>query len=441
MGNITTDDSYCTETRTIEQKLNIIFDDGLVLEVTRANYLITTSVLEEAHSQNGSTPFGGVTSNELEIELLNEGGIFTPSNGKSPYYGKMLRGVKIELYIRPISDEVYEWDKLGVYYVTEWNATVTGLLATVTANDKLYNIFNKDLTHLPIMRNVTQQEYYNYIFMHLGTEADIDTSLDTILSYAYINSDIKSALSDLSESAMADCFCTHAGNIKVLSLDKIRPLRATITDEDQIIEAKIEQTLSAGYDGIEILYNQPFESEPQIVSSIKDYEIPTGTHRLSNLQLSKKPLLRLCYNIFKGCIVKITDMVATPVELNFNISNDDSTRKECSLDIYGTTLETNMLKMGDDGNNLLSISNFYIQSEELAQAIYAKVNAYISNTLPVLELSIRGNPKFELGDIICAKSARYNLNYTGVLIKQTFSYDGGLSSNISLLNLNVLQEV
>ena len=100
-----------------------------------------------------------------------------------------------------------------------------------------------------------------------------------------------------------------------------------------------------------------------------------------------------------------------------------------------------MLKMGDDGNNLLSISNFYIQSKELAQAIYTKVNAYISNTLPILELSIRGNPKFELGDIICAKSARYNLNYTGVLIKQTFSYDGGLSSNISLLNLNVLQEV
>ena len=47
-----------------------------------------------------------------------------------------------------------------------------------------------------------------------------------------------------------------------------------------------------------------------------------------------------------------------------------------------------MLKMGDDGNNLLSISNFYIQSKELAQAIYTKVNAYISNTLPILELSI-----------------------------------------------------
>ena len=151
----TTDDNYNASTRYLEQKAIIYFSSSNILEITRDNYLITSSALEEAHSRSGSVPFGGVTSNELSLELLNEGGIFSPTNNKSPYYGLMKKGIKIELFIRPVvesenEDEQYEWDPLGVYYITDWQAKVTGMIATIVANDKLYKAFNKDLTTLPI---------------------------------------------------------------------------------------------------------------------------------------------------------------------------------------------------------------------------------------------------------------------------------------------------
>ena len=51
---------------------------------------------------------------------------------------------------------------------------------------------------------------------------------------------------------------------------------------------------------------------------------------------------------------------------------------------------------------------------------------------------MRGNPKLELGDVIQVDSDKYNLHYKGLLIRQTFDYDGSLKSTITLLNTSIL---
>ena len=66
------------------------------------------------------------------------------------------------------------------------------------------------------------------------------------------------------------------------------------------------------------------------------------------------------------------------------------------------------------------------------------MNAYIRNLLPILKLEVRGNPKLELGDVIQVDSDKYNLHYKGLLIQQTFDYDGSLKSTITLLNTSIL---
>ena len=86
MGVLSTDADYNAESRWLEQKVVIHFSGMTPLEVTKDNLLITTSILEESHSNNGASPFGGVTSNELTMELLNEDSIFSPTNVNSPYY-------------------------------------------------------------------------------------------------------------------------------------------------------------------------------------------------------------------------------------------------------------------------------------------------------------------------------------------------------------------
>ena len=79
-----TDENYNAESRAIEQKIVISFEGMDPVALYRSDYLVSTSILEEAHSQSTTTPFGGITSNEIDVELLNENGIFTPSNQNSP---------------------------------------------------------------------------------------------------------------------------------------------------------------------------------------------------------------------------------------------------------------------------------------------------------------------------------------------------------------------
>ena len=439
----TTDDNYNASTRYLEQKAIIYFSSSNILEITRDNYLITSSALEEAHSRSGSAPFGGVTSNELSLELLNEGGIFSPTNNKSPYYGLMKKGIKIELFIRPVvesenEDEQYEWDPLGVYYITDWQAKVTGLIATITANDKLYKAFSKDLTALPISRNKTQKEFYEYIFDNLGLQGDIDKTLNTLIRYAYIDRSTKELLSMLNMSALADCFCKHDGTLKVQHLTNIPALRATITDNDQVLSVKIEQSLDYDYDGVNLVYNLPQESNVQCVLSLKDMIIPKGISKRNNVSLTGTPLLKLCYSILSGVKAHISSIEATPVSVNFSIDNPEIETEDCTVDIYGTLLVNNEITLGKEVENCLVINNLYIQESAYADIVYNHLNAYIRNLLPILELEVRGNPKLELGDVIQVDSAKYNLHYKGLLIRQTFDYDGSLKSTITLLNTSIL---
>ena len=439
----TTDDNYNSSTRYLEQKAIIYFSSSNILEITRDNYLVTSSVLEEAHAQSGSAPFGGVTSNELSLELLNEGGIFSPTNNNSPYYGLMKKGIKIELFIRPVvesenEDEQYEWDPLGVYYIVDWQAKVTGLIATITANDKLYKAFSKDLTALPISRNKTQKEFYEYIFDNLGLQGDIDKTLNTLIRYAYIDKSTKELLSMLNMSALADCFCKHDGTLKVQHLTNIPALRATITDNDQVLFAKIEQSLDYDYDGVNLVYNLPQESDVRCVLSLKDMIIPEGTSKRNNVSLTGTPLLKLCYSILSGVKAHISSIEATPVSVNFSIDNPEVETEDCTIDIYGTLLVNNEITLGKEVENCLVINNLYIQEAAYANIVYNHLDAYIRNLLPILKLEVRGNPKLELGDVIQVDSDKYNLHYKGLLIQQTFDYDGSLKSTITLLNTSIL---
>lgn len=447
MALLTSDDNYNEETRYLEQKVVIHFSGISPLEVTRDNYLVTTSILEEAHSISGSIPFGGVTSNEIDIDLINEGGIFSPTNTASPYYNKMRRGVKIEVFIRPKiesddEEEQYKWDPMGVFYVTEWHATITGLIATITANDKLHSVFDKDLTYLEVLRDTTQYAFYKAIFAALHTQVNIDDSLTASLKCGYIVDRVKELLTSLGAAALADCYCNHVGTINVTSLIKDRELRATITDANQIISATIDSSISSGYGGAEVVSNVPQESKLENILTLTEQVIKSGSRQYDNVVSNRQPLLSIGYIKLTGAPqARVTELSANATTIAYSVENLGDDYKGCILDIFGSYIETTKIRMTDEGDNLLSIDNIYVQSPEYAQRVYDHIKAYINSILPVLEITVRGNPKFELCDKIRAVSEKYNLDYTGLLIKQTFDYDGGLSSKITLLNINILQEV
>lgn len=433
------DAAYDADSRSISWKADIYLhgNNRPPLTVEKSNYIIDVSLLEET-SADSDTPFGDVTANEITLTLFNDNGIFSPTNTKSKYYGYMRKGVKIDLFSSP--SEAYSYHQLGTFYVTQWTATVTGTIASITAADKLYNVFDTPPIKLPVKKNVTYKSFFDDIFTALNVLANTDEASTRELLMAYDTFNNKTLLSKLSIGSMSDCFCDHTGTIVVKSLLKKRELRATLTDDSQIIDVEATNDITTDFDGASVTCNIPTESTGISVFSIKDFVVPSGTFTHSTLKLSTVPLVRLLYASLIGSYdATIEDISATSLDAVLTTNNNLDTEVTLDLDIHGTTVDVSTTLLSDSGESLLEVDNEFVQNIEYAITFKQMLQRFVDNDTPTLVIKIRGNPLLELGDKVRVVSAKYNLDYTGLILRQEFMYTGALSCTLTLLNAEVLE--
>ena len=437
-----TEADYNAVSRSIEMKLDIYFN-GLNSEpfvVTRDNYLIDVDLLEETCA-DADNPFGTVSSNEVSFSLYNNEGLLSPTNPDSPYYGKIQSGVPIKVYIRPASEtEEIEWQPMGEFYVSDWMTSVTGIVANITANDELLSIFGKPHVKIPVLKNVTMRELYEAFFKALGIEAAIDEKLTEKLVYGYNVQENKNFLTDLSIGAQSYVFCDRNGKPKVDYARGPQEVMHTLTDSDQIIDIMSKQSILTDYTGIEVITNKPQESEVTSVLSLTELNVPSGNHTSSATSLSQTPLYRLVSAMLTGTSnVRVTDVVATCLDIVYSTTNPSDKEVLAALNILGTFIETVAVSHVEGSDKILKVDNMYIQTDEYTEKFLRLLRAYVTNKVPVLELKIRGNPAYLPGEKIRVVSERYNVDFTGVLVRQHFKYSGNLSSTIRLFNSEVME--
>lgn len=437
-----TEADYNAASRSIEMKLEIYFD-GLESEpctITRDNYLIDADLLEEtgADSEN---PFGTVSSNELSFSLYNSNGMLSPTNTDSPYYGKIQSGVPIKAYIRPTSEtEEINWQPIGTFYVSNWQASVTGIIANISANDSLLDIFGKPRVKIPTIKNITMYDMYKAFFDALGIEASIDSSLTEKLIYGHNIQENKKFLSDLSVGAQAYVFCDRDGKPKVDYARGSKEVMHTLTDSNQIIDIMSEQGILTDYTGIEVVTNKPQESEVTSVLSITELNVPSGNHTSSATSLTQAPLYRLASALLiSPGNVRLTDVIASCFDVIYSTANPSEQDVTAALNILGTFIETISVSHSEGSGKILKVDNMYVQTDEYTEKFLRFLRAYVTNKVPVLELQIRGNPAYLPGEKIRVVSERYNVDFTGILIRQHFKYTGSLSSTIRLFNSEVME--
>ena len=439
----TTDDMYNAPSREIEFKYEIFFTEGAdPLVITKDNYLASSSGLEEAQSSSGDI-LGKVSSNEISFDLYNEDKLFTPNNTTSPYYKLIKKGVKVVAYGKVnVEGEEVDWDPLGTYYTTSWYTTSSGALATVTANDKLYSIFDSPIPLYKVTKNTSVKDLYDSFFSLLGVSAKIDPSISDTLPFAYINGTNKEFLSELSNGVLTFCFGNRENGVSIISRLKDVPLRATLTDDDQIYEVKDSQSIEAGYDGISVVTNTKQESISQEVMSIKGHMLSTGKTTLENIMLSAVPLIRLTYaNVTGTNKAHVSHMIATPNSVNIEITNDADEEHLVDIAVGGTVIETVSSTYTEGGSNQITLNNNYIQTPTQLNKAVTYLRRANKSVSPMLEVKIRGNLKLQLGDKIHIQSTRYGVDYTGILIRHSYTYTGALSATITLLDATLLGEV
>ena len=436
------EDDYNEHSRYIVMKLEVYFD-GLnsdPLEVTKDTYLIDAELLEETGADS-KNPFGSVSSNELSFSLFNENGIFSPTNKNSQYYGKIKTGVPIVAYFAPEIEGVdIIPDKLGVFYVSDWNAEITGITAEVVANDLIYAIFNLPQVTLPVTANSTMLQLYRDFFEAIGVEASIDEELTETLPFSYCVDANKEFLNELAVGSQTYVFCNRDGVPRVEYARGPQEVKHTLTDNDQIVNISSKQSILVEYTGAEVIMNKPQESKVETLLSINDLVIPAEGYESTLTSFNKKPVYKITAAMLEGSAdAFVSNIVATCLDVVYSIENTTGTEIKNKLEILGTYIDIVSSSHTYGLGSLLSVDNKYIQTNEYAEKFLRFLKAYVASDVPVLELEIRGNPKYLPGEKLHIISEKYSVDFTGVLIRQHYKYDGGLSSTIKVINSDIME--
>lgn len=113
---------------------------------------------------------------------------------------------------------------------------------------------------------------------------------------------------------------------------------------------------------------------------------------------------------------------------------------KANITIFGEAIEATKIYKHDNTSNALSIDNCYIQDEKQAFIIKDLWEEYIHKDVPILEVSVRGNPLLEIGDAIHIVCPSKKIDFSGIIMRANYSFDGSLSCTLTLLNLDILKD-
>lgn len=151
-----------------------------------SNNFINSAKFSLSEGNNRVNPLGVSMSNSVTLEIYDESDSLSPANTTSKYYGDIVNGVEIELFI---SYNGTTWSKYGIWYVTSWDGSYTDGghgMVHVSAEDKLNTIGNMDLPKLNVYSGIQAGDLIANVFNGIGisgTEYTIEPQLNKQLTY------------------------------------------------------------------------------------------------------------------------------------------------------------------------------------------------------------------------------------------------------------------
>lgn len=429
---------YDKSTRHILGKLEIFFDgyENEPITIDMSNYLIDYQIVEEASAED-KNPLGAISANELTFTLTNFKGIFSPSNVNGPYYGKIKTGVMVKPYIKP--DNAINWTPLGVYFVSDWSSKMGSATAFVTCCDVIQDLLLSPMPDLDVKLNVTFASYIKYVLRMYGfANAEVDEKLNMLLPYGFIAYDkTPDLLQAIVEASMSILVATRLGSLAVKKLRRSTPV-ATFTDSNQLISVDIEQSIIKTYNGVKLTYVIPQLSEDREVLVVDNLGIPKGT-TTHNLIKYSKPVFNISAVAISGDVPSVIEKYTSTnfgIMLVTRLDAEEST--SAKLSVTGKNIDLVEQELNDGLTNMLEVYNPYIQISNYAANYKESLTNFVNADIPVLELTVRGNPDITIGDTVEVHSAKYKIDFVGIVKRTVLKYSGNLTCNMTLLNAEVI---
>jgi hypothetical protein len=416
-------DALVAPTRKITSKVLVYFD-ATPLMFTGEDYIAGFSSLEEEY-YDGATLFGLLSSNECSIRLWNKERIFSVTNAASPLYGKLLPGVKVEVFAvvhTPSPVDV----PIGTFYTSEWPINAKGTFVDVVCRDRLNTASKISLEPTELHRNISVKDAITYLFDSAGvTNYTVDNSLTYVIPYwTYTATTLGAELQKFITGYGCRIYVNKSNIITV-----IRAREATVVDTftgaNQIIDLTSGSDPRYIYSSLNIKYRAYRPSEDLLLS----VSVEAGTNEF----VFNQPNVAIVTNIK-------SDTIITSITYDSNkitIIADSNGTVEC----YGVYLISSIeQQIVNDAALQLAVGSIsrdvnteVVQSASEAVSLASLMFSYVTSMENLITVDARGNVALELGDRILVNNDSSKTNALFYVTKIHYEFDGSLKARYTLL--------
>jgi len=407
-------------------------------------------ILEEASSESNN-PVGIVTSNEITLDVDNEGSWFSLQNTNSPFNGLLRPKLKVTAHLGVMTDSVnnvFEMVQAGVFYIDDFDAYTDQMRSTITAYGPLQALLNQNLPSLMPKANITIATALSDLFTALGlsgSQYSVDATLDNVMLihwYGSNDSTVGEYLQAISESNLCVFHEDRSGIIRVKDMRVSTPPVLTLNDSTQIYNFSNPQQYVNTYAQIALTYVQPsLDTSGPLVQMPVSSPAAVGTWMVDDISVSS-PLVSIDYAYLDTstgvCNSDITDITADQNSISLTCYNNSSDSDDCTLYIYGSSVNNQQVlatasdptMMNYFPERVLQISTNYIQNINDANSLCNSLLNFAKDPSCYYNMDMRGNPSLEILDIVTIAASNALSIPTAisiVIIRQQITYDGGLS--------------
>ena len=404
-------------------KAVIKFGEGMEYTVYSSSYYDGTSnrikdisfSLDEGNSN--VNPLGISTSNSVSILLYDTEDKLSPTNTNSPYYGKVVNGVEIDLFI---SYDGSTWEPYGVYYATSWSGGYsdnTHDFISVSADDKLNTIGNYDLPDLPAYSNVEAGNLIGSIMSGIGIGEDeygIDPAINKSLPYGLTPGvKVRDALNNICQLIYARVIIDRTGKIWfVPALEVYSNANELVIDNTGYTGTFLNKNNSnIDYNKISVKYLEAGEVSREIIFSDSSHILSDGDNVITDINLRHRVLsieqVRIMYDATEsGANISSINYKGYQNGIQLNVSVENGPINQCEIIGKGIIVSTTDRYISVDVDNATVVGGrtFEFDTKQMMTKTYATELANsLKNYLSVVSRNIIMEntvltPKLYVGD-------------------------------------------
>jgi hypothetical protein len=240
-------------------------------------------------------PLGVATSNTCNLSIMDANNWLLPTNVNSPYFGKMINGVKV--LIKKTSDGI-NWEDYGTFYTYGWSGGYSNggyKVASINCQDRLNILRSKYIPEIKVYQGVQAGQLIASVFQGLGLSQDeyqIDSRLNFYLPYGVAQgTKVGTFLDNMCQMLFARVIVDRSNIIHVVpALLEMQNYKNITIDRDELGETIATNSSAIDYKTVEVTYLSANSIEQKVIAQKSGISLSQGVNVISDITFKGKVL-------------------------------------------------------------------------------------------------------------------------------------------------------